>query len=436
MTAAPAPVRALGRLSLTAISLNTVIGAGIFALPGTVAQLLGPVSPVAYVASGLAVLLIVLCFAEAASRFERSGGPYIYAREAFGEFAGFEVGWIFLLARLTAFAAVSNVFADYLGYFSPALGQGMGRFLAITLLVVFLAGINYRGVRLGAAANNAFTIGKLLPLAVFCFVGLFFFDARTVSLTLLPAARPLQEASLLLLFALTGFENASIPSEEVVDPKRSVPFALIASVSLVVLLYTLIQVVAMSTLPDLADSATPLASAARTFLGPAGGVMLTIGAAISTSGNDCANLLIGPRVVYALAKGGQLPAALARLHPRYRTPAIAIVLYAFAGWALAVSGAFATLAAISALARLIVYTSTCLAVPVLRRKLRGRESQLRLPGGLSIPTLAVTVCAWLLAGSSPGQAALACLALAVGALLFFLMRGRSAGLKPGATASS
>jgi len=419
------PVRAVGAVSLTAISVNTVIGAGIFALPANMAQLLGPASPWAYLAAGAAVLLIALCFAEAGSRFESSGGPYVHARAAFGEFAGFEVAWMYLLARLTALAAVSNTFSAYLGYFRPSLQQGAGRLFAITVLIAILTATHLMGVRLGTAVNNLFTVGKLLPLLAFCLAGLFLLDKHTIAATPLPAPYSLQQASLLLMFALGGFEGASVPSEEVMDPKKSVPAAILGSVGLVVTLYLLIQIVSMAALPGLAASATPLASAARGFLGPAGGLMLTVGALLSTAGTNHANLFVGPRLLYAMGRDGCLPSRLARLHPRYRTPAVSILLYAGVAWILAVSSAFAPLAALSALARVLMYTSTCLAVPVLRRRMPSTFRGFTLPGGAIIPALALGVCAWLLTGSSARQAVLAGAALLAGGLLYGIVRRSS-----------
>jgi amino acid transporter len=415
-------VRALGALSLTAVSVNSVIGAGIFALPGAVAQLLGPASGLAYLLAGAAALLIALCFAEAGSRLESSGGPYLYARTAFGEFAGFQVAWLYLLARLTAVAAISNTFSDYLGYFWPLLAQGPGRVAAITAMIAALAGIHVLGVRPGAAVNNLLTIGKLLPLFAFCLAGLFLLDANVLPEAPLPGARPLQQAGLLLFFALGGFENASVPSEEVIRPRRNLPIALIASVVLVTALYLWIQVVAMAARPGLASSATPLASAAESFLGPAGGLMLTAGAAISTAGSSHVNLFIGPRILYALGRDGALPAALARLHPRYRTPVAAILIYAAAAWLAAVNSRFAQLAALSALARLALYLSTCLAAPVLRRRFPPVAGALTLPGGVAVPALALAVCAWLLTGSTRDQAVIGIATLAAGALLFAILR--------------
>jgi amino acid transporter len=414
----PTLVRAAGWLSLTAIALNGMIGAGIFALPASVALLLGPAGLWAYLIAGVSVLLIALCFAEAGSQFENSGGPYLYARTAFGPFVGFEVGWMFALARLTATAAISNTFAAYLGYFWPAVTQGIGRLLAITFLLGVLAWINCLGVRPGVWVVNILTIGKLIPLLVFSLVGLFFLDPNSFSFTSLPQASSLQQASLLLLFAFGGFEVASVPSEESIQPRRNLPLALLCAVSLVVVLYVLIQVVAMGTLPTLATSATPLASAASVFLGPAGGLLLTIGAVLSTTGTSSASILIGPRMLYALAQGGQLPSALGRVHPRHRTPIVSILLFALFAWVLAVSGTFAELAALSAVARLLFYVTTCLAIPVLRRKMPAAEHSFKLPGGALIPLLATAVCVWLLIGSSQSQAAMIGIALLIGAVLY------------------
>ena len=412
------PVRAVGVLSLTAISINTIIGAGIFALPATVASLLGPASTLAYLTAGVAVLLIALCFSEAGSRFESSGGPYVYARVAFGDFIGFEVGWMYVLARLTAVAAVSNTFSDYLGYFWPAVGHGAGRLIAITVMIGALTAAHVAGVRLGVAVNNLFTIGKLLPLVVFCVAGLFLLDVHTYSATPLLTAASMQQASLLLLFAMGGFENASVPSEEVIDPRRSLPIALLVSVTSIVGLYLVIQVVAMAALPGLATNATPLASAARNFLGPAGGIMVTLGAALSTAGSNHVNIFAGPRLLYALGRDGHLPARFAELHPRFRTPVFSIVLYSAIAWVLAISSAFGPLAALSALARLLVYTGTCAAVPALRRRAQSMPSRFTLPGGDLIPVLALVGCAGLLTGSTAKQAIIGGEALLVGGVLY------------------
>jgi basic amino acid/polyamine antiporter, APA family len=254
--------------------------------------------------------------------------------------------------------------------------------------------------------------------------GLFLLDIHPISVSRLPAAYNLQSASLLLMFAMGGFENASIPTEEVIDPQKSVPRALLASVVLVVVLYLLLQIVSLAALPGLAASGTPLASAARNFLGPGGALLLTIGALLSTTGTNHSNLFVGPRMLYSLGRSGCFPGLLSRLHSRYRTPSVSILLYGLVGWVLAVSSAFTQLAALSALARLAMYTSTCGAVLVLRRRTRFTHRGFLLPGGALIPLLALGVCAWLLTGSSGNQVLLSLAALLTGAALYGIISRR------------
>ncbi|MEW6210021.1 MAG: APC family permease [Acidobacteriota bacterium] len=418
---APELVRAVGLFGLTAISLNGVIGSGIFVLPATVAATLGAASPVAYVIAAFAITLIALCFAEAGSIFERTGGPYLYAREAFGRFLGFEVGWMFLLSRLAAGAAISDAFTRYLGYFWPPLGSGAGRAIAITMLISLLAWINLIGVRYGTWAVNLFTIAKLLPLLLFVSVGLFFVDGSRYAFFTLPDMGGLRQSSLALIFAFGGFENASIPTEEVKNPRRNLPIALIVSIAVTTVLYILIQVVALGTLEELAKDKTPLASAGLAFLGAAGAAIITAGAIVSTAGSESALSLVGPRILYSMAQGRQLPALLARVHSRYRTPHTAVIAFAFVVWAMAILSDFAMLVAMSAMARLLFSATTCLSVPVLRRRAYARGG-FRLRGGAAIPALAAAISVWLLTGIDKTQAIAGAAAMAAGAALYFIFR--------------
>ncbi|HJQ68747.1 MAG TPA: amino acid permease [Blastocatellia bacterium] len=420
----PRLVRAIGLFGLTAIAVNGVIGSGIFVLPSTVASILGTSSPVAYVIAAVLIALIAACFAEAGSMFERTGGPYLYAREAFGGFIGFEVGWMFLLARLAAAAAISNAFASYLGYFWPPLASGAGRVAAITLLVAGLAWINLAGIRHGSRAVNVLTIAKLVPLLLFISAGLFFVDGDRFELIALPEMSGLQQAGLALIFAFGGFENASIPTEEARDPRENLPIALLIAIALTAILYILIQIVAQGTLADITNDQTPIASAGRTFLGPAGGAIIAAGAVLSTSGSYSALGLVGPRILYAFAEGGQLPAPLARVHPRYRTPHVAVIVFAVAAWAVALYGDFRALVMVSAIARLVFSAATCLAVLVLRRKMPDAPRKFKLPFGPLIPILAAILSAWLLVGMNEGQMIAGAAALIAGALFYLIFRNR------------
>ena len=421
----PRLVRAVGLFGLIAISVNGVIGSGIFKLPATVAALMGPASPVAYLLAALATTLVVLCFAEAGSRFERTGGPYLYARDAFGSFVGFEVGWLYLLTRIAAAAAIVNALISYLGYLWLPLGSGAGRCLAITALFFGLAWLNLIGIRYGAWTVNLLTAAKLIPLLLFICVGLFAADHQAYKLLALPDSNGLRQTSLILIFAFGGFENASVPSEEVKNPRINLPIALVTSIAITTLVYVLIQIVALGTLPGLATDETPLASAGKVFLGSAGAGIMTVGAILSTTGSISAVMLVGPRILYAMGEGGQLPRLLARIHPRYRTPYVSVILFALVTATLAVYGNFAQLVALRAIARLVFSVTTCLAVPVLRTKRSLDESKFTLPGGILIPALVAVVALWLLSGISGSQALGGLAALAVGALLWQLFRLRS-----------
>jgi APA family basic amino acid/polyamine antiporter len=278
-------------------------------------------------------------------------------------------------------------------------------------------------VRYAGWTVNVLTVAKLVPLLLFVAVGLLHADPSRYALFARPDSAGLRQASLLLIFAFGGFENASVPGDESKDPRRHLPVALLAAIGLTAVLYVLIQVVALGTLPGLAADPTPLASAARGFLGPAGALAIALGAVVSTAGSSSALALVGPRILYALADGGQLPAVLARVHARGRTPYVSVLVFAVLAWAAALLGNFARLAAVSALARLVFSAVTCLAVPVLRRKMPEAERRFRVPGGALVPALAAVLCVWLLTGMQLEQAAAGAAALVVG-LFLYLVFGR------------
>jgi basic amino acid/polyamine antiporter, APA family len=413
---APRFVRAVGLAGLIAIAVNGVVGSGIFVLPATVAAIAGAASPAAYFVAALVMALVVLCFAEAGSLIEETGGPYLYARSAFGPFLGFLVGWMFFLSRLAASAAIANAFAAYLGYFWPPASAGVARAAVVTLMIGALAAANFAGVRWGARTVNVLTVVKMLPLLLFAVAGVFAADPSRYRLFALPPIPALRESSLLLIFAFGGFENANVPAEEVRDPRRHLPIALIAAIAFTAVLYVLIQVAALGNLPGLASDRTPIASAAARFLGPSGAALMTLAAVFSTLGSESALVLVGPRILYAFSRGGRLPAALARVHLRYRTPHVAIVVFAALAWIAAIAGSFAWLAAFGAITRLLFSAATCLAVPILRRRLAA--GPFRLPGGLVIPLAGSALCLWLLTGIRRDQALAGATALAAGYLIY------------------
>jgi amino acid transporter len=412
------------RWELVGIAINDVIGSGVYLLPAAAALLLGPASVWAVLLAGFAVLLLVLCFAEAASHFDQPGSGYLYTREAFGKFVGFEVGWMTWLARVASVASLANGFAQALTFIWPGANDGFVRVLVIGIPLAILTWINVIGVKHGARVAVGFTIAKLLPLVVLILAGVFAIDW-----TLLAPKQGLEwgnlgEAALLLLFAYAGFENTAAAAGEYKDPKRDVPFALIAMILIVTAVYTLIQLVALGTLPDLAQKVegAPLADAAMVVLGTGAGLMMTAGAVISIGGNIGSTMLAGPRYLYALARDGYGPRFLANVHARYETPAAAIAVQAVIALVLALSGSFVQLAMLSIMARLSTYIGTAAAVPFLRKKFPRTESTVVLPGGPLIPILALTLSLGLLASATTGNLLAGLAGLVIGAVLYAMRR--------------
>ena len=415
-------VRGIGRASMVALMINAVVGAGIFGLPSRVHDLLGPWALLAYVGCAVLVMLVVLCFAEVGSRFEDSGGPYLYARTAFGPVVGFQVGWLLWLTRVTAYAALCNLLIEYLAHFWPSLASIGGRVAVATLVTSVIAAINLRGVRTAAIVANVFTIGKLVPLVLFVAVGLFFVDRSAYVMPPVPTVAEFSATMLLLVFAFTGFETATVPAGEVRDPRRTLPFAILASMLVIVPLYLLIQVVSIGTLPGLASSTTPLADAAGRFAGSAGAAVIVVGAVISITGTLNGIVLSAPRLLYGMAEHAQLPRLFARTHARFHTPHWAILATAACMLALTLSGSFLTAVALSTITRLLAYASTCIALPVLRRR-DGRDiapAAFRVPAGGWVVAVALLVIAWLVANANPLELRNIAIAMLAGAGLMWL----------------
>lgn len=411
-------VRGIRRWDLVALGINFVVGAGIFGLPSKVYGLSGSASLIAYLICAAAVILIVLCFAEVSSRFTETGGPYLYAREAFGSLVGFEVGWLRWLSGITSFAANSNLLVDYLSYFWPIASGGLWRALLITTLTLLLTSINVIGVRDTAVVSNIFAVGKLLPLLLFIVVGLFFVNPQALAVTVAPSYATLSASVLLLVYAFSGFESMPVPAGEVRDPQRNVPFALFTTIAVVVLLYGSIQVVCIGTLPGLANSARPLADASSQFLGVAGVYIISIGALVSIAGNLNGQLLAMTRVLFAMAEHRQLPQFLATIHKSFRTPYTSILLSVGVTLGFALSGTFIQLLTVSVLARLAVYAATCAALPVLRRKGNVPPPVFKAPWGVALAVASVALCVWLLSNSTKREALTAVIASGVGLLVY------------------
>ncbi len=379
----------------------------------------------AILAAGFGVLLLVLCVAQAGSLFDKTGGAIVYTRAAFGDFAGFEVGWMSWIARIASIAGLSVFFARAVGYLWPGARSGLGQDVTIVLPLLVLTGINVAGIKSGARTAVVLAWGKVLPLVLFIAVGLFWVNWGRVFPVPLPERANFMKAALLVLFAYGGFENTAAPAGEFKNPQRDVPFALIVQIGIGATIYTAVQLVAIGTIPNLGASPTPLADGAASMMGPAGGFILTLGAILSVLGTNNNTVLAGPRYLYALAESGRLPAFFARVHPRYRTPHVAILTQTAVALALMLTGTAEDLAVLSAIARLATYMGTVLSVPVLQRRMPPTPRTIRLPGGDTIPVVAFAICLLFLSAADKKNWIGGGIALAVGAVIYVLGRRRT-----------
>jgi basic amino acid/polyamine antiporter, APA family len=428
--------RELGRWDLTAIGVNQVIGSAIFLLPSDIAREVGPWGPIAFFSIGLASLSIALCFAEAGSRFDRTGGPILPARAAYGRFIGFEVGWMMWFTRVASQAAVANALGIALSIYWPALARnydispgitvpGMERAVLITTLIVVLTWINIRGIKQSSWVVNTLTVGKLAPLVLFIVAGIWFINPSQFGPLPPLAAQQIGTAALLLIFAYGGYEVTSVPAGEAANPHRDVPFAFMMTILIVMVVMTLTSIVATGLLPDVGATRTPLADGAGIVLGAAGALIVTVGAAVSMVGNNMGQVLTGSRTIFALAEHGDLPRWFAKVHPRYRTPSNSILFTAGVALTLALTGSFVQLAAVSAVARLVMYFGVCTATLVLRRRPASaemREATFRIPGGSLVPILASAISLGILFGATDLQRWRGVQALVAGAVLYLIAR--------------
>src|SRR6202158_1447328 len=429
-------VRGIGRWSLAALAVNSIIGSGVFGLPATVAGLLGKRSVVAVLIAGAAMGVIMACFAEVASQFSEAGGPYLYARAAFGRLMGILVGWMLYLAQTAAPAANANLFVIYLAEFWPAAKEPWPRFVILTLLVGLLALINVRGARQGTAVSNVFTVAKILPLLMVISAGTAFTIVRpaifhpAVGAAATPPASAWMKAMVLLIFAYGGFESALAPMGEAKHPGRDAAFALLVALIACTVIYALVQWVVVRVLGPGATTDRPLAEVARITMGNRGAALVAIGALVSVYGYLGAQLLGMPRVTFALAKGGDLPQLFAAVSPRFHTPWFSILFYAAAVWGLAIAGSFAWNVTLSVVARLFYYAVVCVALMALRRE-QPQATGFRMPGGPLLAVVGIGIAVVLATQVDLSKSVI--LAATVGAALLnwiWARRARGSGEKP------
>jgi APA family basic amino acid/polyamine antiporter len=421
-------LRAMGRWTLIALVINSIIGSGVFRLPAEVSGLLGAMSPWGWLVAALGMGLIMACFAEVASRFSGAGGPYLYARETFGPFVGVQMFWVAWLVRLTSGAANANLFVIYLGEFLPATRQPGTRALVLSVLIAVLVAVNYRGVKSGARFNNVLTVSKLVPLLFFVAAGGLYLLVRGGEAPAAPAAAPEAQAwlqaVLLMVFAYGGFEAALMPMGEARSPRQDAPIALFAALAVCAVLYTLVQAVVSGALAEPALSERPLADAARVFLGGTGALFITVGALISSGGLLAASTLTSPRLTFAMGERGDFPRAFAAVHPRFRTPHVSIVIYGLLVWGFAVFWDFVGNVTLSVISRLITYGLVCLALLVLRRR-DPAGADFRLPWGSAVALAGMAFTILVLTQMRRAELVVMAGVFLIAAVNWLVMRNRS-----------
>ncbi len=419
--------RDIGFFGAAFLALNAMIGAGIFALPGKIAINAGLLSHWLFLVVGVLLLAVVLTLAELSSYYKQTGGPVLYATDAFGPFVGFSTGWALFLSRTTAFAANANVLASYLGSLSEVFAGDMARGVIITVVTIGLTYANVTGVRDGVRTMGIFTVLKVTPLLLMLLLGL----QHVTGATLIPGApflvNELGETTLLLIYAYVGFETIAITAGETSQPRRTLPRAYVVTVLATGLLYFLIVLVFVSVVSPQDYSQATLVDVGRAVAGPIGALGITLAAVFSIGGNLAGSILGAPRLLFSMAENRMLPAWLAHVHPKYSTPDRSILLMACMALALALSGSFVTLAVASSLVRLLTYIVSIAALPAVRRKADDemRSNAYRLKGGYAIPIVGLGVCCWLLAQSKAESWIVVSILLVIGGLLYALEKWSS-----------
>ena len=419
-------VRAIGLFGLTAAIVNVTVGGGIYRLPAAAAQGLGTAAPIAYIACALALVFIVICFAEAGSRVSLTGGIYAYVEIAFGPFVGLLTG-VLLWAGLTAtFAAVVSFLGDSFAALAGLEGA-FGRAAVVILVLGGMAALNYRGVRLADRFNAVATVVKVAPLLILLVGGVAAIDTANLSMPEMPPLSQVAQTSAILIFAFLGVETALVPSGEVRDPERTVPRAVILAIVAVAVLYLGLHLVAQGVLgASLAQQKTPLAEAAGVALG-GWARQAVLGASVLSMLIYSSGMMLGvPRLLFAFARDGFAPSVLAAVHPAFHTPHVAIVVQAALVAALAISGTFERLALLGNATVLLSYVACCAAAWQLRRKdVRMTETRYDVPGGGIAPPIALVLIGWLLSGMTAAEWAASAVVIAIGALVYAARRRRT-----------
>ena len=413
--------RGIQKWDLVLLIINGIIGAGIFGLPSKIFEQAGVYSLFAFLACAAVIMVYILCFAEVSTQFDKTGGPYVYILTAFGKVPAFLMGWLLLLSRIFNYATLINLLVTYLSFFSEAFTTSSVRVITIVVITVLLTYINHIGIRNSTRVSNVVTVGKLVPLAVFIIVGLFFLQGSNFQFKEAPGFSSFSNAVLLLIFAFGGFESALVNTGEINDPSKNLPFALITGILLVAVFYCLIQVVCIGTLPSLASSTKPIAAAASTFMGTKGGTLMAVGAAISIAGTLNVLLLSGSRLPFAFSMEGQFPKLFSSVHSKYKTPTPSLLLASLLCILVSIAWSFITALAIGAIIRVLVYLFVCASLIKLRKTNNSKTGYFKIRGGIFLALAGIVISVWLLSASKLAEIRDVGICLAIG-IAFYLFQ--------------
>lgn len=401
--------------------INGVIGSGIFGLPAKTFKETGVFSIAAFGVCAIAVFIIILCFSEVSSRFNKTGGPYLYALSAFGPLPAFLTGWLLFVTRFITYAALINLLVTYLSVFSNWFAQPSSRIIIIILLTVLLAFINHIGVKDSTRVNNFLTFAKLLPLFLFIMVGFFFIETKNFEIKHTPDFSSFSSTVLLLVFAFGGFESVLVNSGEVKDPGKNLPFALLLAALIIAAIYILIQVVTIGTLPTLATSGKPLAESAGLFAGKAGSAIIAVGALLSVTGTLNAIMLVGSRLPFAFSEEKQFPQIFSFIHPTYKTPTWSLLLFTVITILVSINYSFLSAASLSAITRVMIYAIVCISLIILRKKNATQTGYFKIRFGKFFAMAGIAITIWLLSSAGLKDLQDAAVALGIGLLIYFLV---------------
>jgi APA family basic amino acid/polyamine antiporter len=394
-------IRGIGTIGGSFLVLNGMIGAGIFALPSRVAERADILSPWLFVGAGLLVILLVLAFAELASYFRASGGPALYSTTAFGPVVGFGTSWIYYVSRIASTAANSHAIALYLGSIWAWFDTERGHAVVVSVVIGGLTLINVLGVKDSIRTLAVFTFFKVVPLLILIVLGLQFVSPDVLFPETFPTIDDPGGTVLLLFYAFIGFEAVVMTAGETQNPRRTIPLAMVKTVVLITVLYLLIMLVYVVVLPDDLDSGATLADVASKLVGPTGAVIMALTAVFSIGGNLAGSVLSASRLTFSMAEQKLLPQWFGRIHSKYASPANSVLFFGGIGLAAALSGTFVKLAIASTLTRMIVYSVSIAALPIIKRNAEPEvaANAFKLPGGYTIPVIAIGLCMWIASNS-------------------------------------